>query len=64
MNTSEKKINVWTIVIRFKEGGDTFEVDSRTKDYSPKNETFFERYMVNYWGLGEDARIGIGKILL
>lgn len=62
MNTSEKKINVWTIVVRFKERGDTFEVDSRTKDYSPKNETFFERYMVNYWGLGEDARIGIGKI--
>lgn len=47
--------------MKFKEGGDTLEVNSKTGEYVSKNQTFFERYMVNYWGLGEDARIGIGK---
>ena len=25
-----------------------------------KNETFFERYMINYFGLGEESRVGAG----
>lgn len=60
-NTVEKKMNIWTLIVKFKEGGAAYEVDSRTKDYVPRNETFFERYMINYWGMGEDARVGIGN---
>jgi diacylglycerol kinase (ATP) len=61
LNSFEKKINVWTVIVKFREGGDTYEVDPRSKDYVPKNETFFERYMINYWGMGEDGRIGVCK---
>eukprot|EP00347_Sterkiella_histriomuscorum_P014386 403361066 len=59
-NTQERYINVWTIIIKFKQGGESYEIDPATKNYAIKNETFFERYMINYFGLGEDGRIGAG----
>jgi diacylglycerol kinase (ATP) len=61
-NSQERKISIWTIIVKFKEGGDTLEINPRSKSYISKNQTFFERYMVNYWGLGEDARVGVGKL--
>ena len=32
-NSSERRINVWTLMVSFKEGGGTFEVNPKTKDY-------------------------------
>lgn len=60
LNSNERLINIWTIIIKFKEGGESYEIDPATKSYAIKNETFFERYMINYFGLGEDGRIGAG----
>lgn len=60
LNSIEKYINIWTVIVKFKEGGESYEIDPATKQYSIKNETFFERYMINYFGLGEDGRIGAG----
>lgn len=36
------------------------EIDSKTRDYKARNETFFERFMINYFSFGEDARVGTG----
>lgn len=36
------------------------EIDSKTKAYVDRNETFFERFMINYFSIGEDARVGTG----
>lgn len=60
-NSVERRINVWSVLVTFKEGGGTYEVSPETKDYELKNGVFFERYMINYWGIGEDARVGVGK---
>ena len=36
------------------------EIDSTSRQYFERKETFFERYMINYFSMGEDARIGTG----
>ena len=54
-NSSERKINIWTVIVKFKDGGDTLEIDPNSKDYSSLNQTFFERYMVNYWKLNVES---------
>jgi diacylglycerol kinase (ATP) len=59
-HSTERRINVWNLMINFKEGGGCYEVDPKTKDYIPKSENYFERLMINYWGMGEDARVGVG----
>ncbi len=60
-NSREEKLNVWSVKVTFKpRGGDTFEVDSRTRNLVGKGHEFFERDMINYFGLGEDGRIGVG----
>ena len=59
-NSREEKINVWTVKVTFKaRGGDTFEVDSRTRNLVGKGHEYFERDMINYCGLGEDGRVGV-----
>ena len=60
-HSSEKRINIWSLMVTFKEGGGTYEVNPATKSYELKSEPFFERYMINYWGMGEDARVGVGN---
>jgi Diacylglycerol kinase catalytic domain/Diacylglycerol kinase accessory domain len=60
-NAREEKLNVWNVHVTFKErGGDTFEVDSRTKRLAGKGKDFFNRDMLNYFGIGEDGRVGVG----
>ena len=60
LNTEEQGLNVWTVLIKFRHGGTTLEIDSRTREYVPRNETFFEGFMINYFSMGEEARVGTG----
>jgi hypothetical protein len=60
LNSDEKNLNVWSIMVKYRPNGTTLEINSKTRDYEARNETFFERYMVNYWSMGEDARVGTG----
>ena len=60
-NAREEKLNIWSIKVNFKQkGGNTYEVDSRTRDLVGKGNIPFERDMINYFGLGEDGKIGMG----
>ena len=61
LNSFEDHINVWDVLVTFKKGGDTYSVDSSTKKYKAHNETFYQRYMINYCGVGDDAKIGFGN---
>ena len=36
-NSSERRINIWTVIVKFKDGGDTLEIDPNSKDYSSLN---------------------------
>jgi len=60
LNTTIRDLDIWTILIKFRQGGTTLEIDSKTRAYKARNETFFERYMINYFSMGEDARVGTG----
>ncbi len=60
LNAEEKFLNVWSVIATFKKGGAMMEIDSKTRDYFDHNETVFERYMINYFSMGEDARVGTG----
>lgn len=60
LNAEEKFLNVWTVVVTYKKGGCMMEIDGNTKQYFPRSETVFERYMINYFSMGEDARVGTG----
>jgi len=44
--------------VKFRDGGDTYQVDSRTREFVGLNQTVYHRYMVNYFSLGMDAKIG------
>lgn len=59
LNSRSDFINVWDVLVKFQKGGDTLSVDSKTHKYKAHNETFYQRYMINYCGIGDDARIGI-----
>lgn len=58
LNTTVKELNIWTVLIKFRSGGTTMEIDKNR--YKPRNETFFERFMINYFSIGDDARVGTG----
>jgi diacylglycerol kinase (ATP) len=60
LNAEEKNLNVWTVLVKFKFGGALMEIDPSTRTYFERKETFFERYMINYFSMGEDARVGTG----
>ena len=60
LNADEKDLNVWSVMVKYRPNGTTLEINSQTKDYVARNETFFEHYMINYWSMGEDARVGTG----
>jgi len=60
LNAEEKQLNVWTVEVKYRKGGATMEIDSRTKEYVPREETVWSRYMINYFSMGEDARVGTG----
>ena len=60
LNADIKDLNVWSVLVKYRPNGTTLEINSKTRDYTPRNETFFERYMINYWSMGEDARVGTG----
>jgi diacylglycerol kinase (ATP) len=60
LNADEKFLNVWTVIVKYRANGTTLEIDSKTKQYVPRNETFFEKFMINYFSIGEDARAGTG----
>jgi diacylglycerol kinase (ATP) len=61
LNTEEVDLNVWTIEVKYQNNGTSLQVDSRTRDYVQiGTQTSFKRYMVNYFSMGEDARVGAG----
>ena len=60
LESEEKELNVWTLLIKFRPGGTTYDIDSATREYVARNETFFEKFMVLYFSMGEDARVGTG----
>ena len=59
LNSYEKKFNVWSIMIKYKPGGTSYDIDSKTREFVERNETVFEKYMINYFGIGEDGRLGL-----
>lgn len=60
LNAEIKTLNVWTVNMKHRANGATLEIDSKTRDYRPRQETHFERFMINYFSMGEDARVGTG----
>ena len=60
INSREERLNVWTVKVNYKKGGDTFLWNSRTRRLEPVGKEVFERGMINYFGIGEDGRIGLG----
>ena len=60
LNSQERSLDIWTVLLKFRAGGTTYEIDSTTRQYKARNETFFERFMINYFSMGEDCRIGTG----
>jgi diacylglycerol kinase (ATP) len=60
LNSDEKDLNVWSIKVNYRANGTTLEINSKTRNYEAHNKPEFERYMVNYWSMGEDARVGTG----
>lgn len=59
LNTQVKDVNVWNVKVNFRDGGDLYAVDSYSRDLEPQNLEVYERDMINYFGLGEDGRIGV-----
>lgn len=60
-NSREEMLNVWSVKVTYKQkGGDTFLVDTKTKNIVRMGNEYFERDMINYCGLGEDGRVGFG----
>jgi hypothetical protein len=41
LNSRVESINVWDVLVKFKEGGDTYTIDSKTKKFKAHNETFY-----------------------
>ena len=39
LNAEIKNLNVWSVVLKYNEGGTTLEIDSATRDYKPKGGT-------------------------
>lgn len=60
LNSEEMFLNVWTVIVRYKDEGGTFIVDPKTRKYQPKIEPLYQRFMINYFGMGMDAKIGTG----
>ncbi|CDW73512.1 diacylglycerol [Stylonychia lemnae] len=58
LNSEEQQINLWKVVIKYKEKGATYIVDSKSRKYVQDHDDF-KRYMINYFGMGEDGRIGV-----
>lgn len=61
-NTDEESVDIWDIKVKYREGGDTFQIDSRTRRFSSLNMNGYHRYMINYFSIGSDAKIGCGKL--
>ena len=60
-NSREEMLNVWSVKVTYKQkGGDTFLVDTKTKNIVGMGNEYFQRDMINYCGLGEDGRVGFG----
>lgn len=57
-NAVVKDFNVWNVQVKFKDGGNVFEYNSKTKKVEARDKAHFERDMINYFGIGEDGRIG------
>ena len=60
INSREEKLNVWTVRTTFKQGGDTLVWNAGANRLQPLKMEVFERDMINYFGIGEDGRIGMG----
>eukprot|EP00347_Sterkiella_histriomuscorum_P013493 403364507 len=59
LNTEEQQINVWKVQVKYRKDGATLTTNSRTRDLDEDPSLVFERYMINYFGLGEDGRLGL-----
>ena len=60
LNSEVVDLNVWVVAVSYREGGGTYQVDPNTRKYEPKTEPLYQRFMINYFGLGIDAKIGAG----
>lgn len=62
MNSREAQMDLWSVKVDNGERGGTYQVDSVTREYKLVDniEGGYQRYMINYFGLGEDGRIGAG----
>jgi len=58
LNTKVKEIDIWNIKVCFRDKGGIYTVNSKTRRLE-KHEGQFERFMINYFGMGEAGRIGI-----
>lgn len=61
MKCKAEKFDVWQVEIKPREkDGDILIVDSKTRKYvsMPFNGPVYKRFMLNYMGFGNDARIG------
>lgn len=60
VNSREEKLNVWTVKITFKKNGEQFIWNSHENRLQGLGLEVYERDMINYFGIGEDGRIGFG----
>jgi diacylglycerol kinase (ATP) len=59
LNVEVKSINIWRVLLKYRQGGDTYFINS-LKQYQAMNKTVYERFMISYFSMGEDARVGTG----
>lgn len=53
-----KDFNVWNVQARFKPEGAIYDFNSKTQAVEAREKAEYERDMINYFGVGEDGRIG------
>lgn len=63
IKSTEQLVNLWKVEVKYKENGATMIPDSRTRSFIEDPETY-QRYMINYFGLGEDGRIGGNELYI
>lgn len=58
LNSQEQPINIWRVQVNYRNDGATLTTNSRTRELDEDTQVF-DRLMINYFGLGEDGRLGL-----
>lgn len=53
-----RDFNVWNVEAKFKPDGAIYDFNSKTQQVEAREKPEYERDMINYFGIGEDGRIG------